>query len=616
MTDRYVNPDIGSSSNDGSANDAANAYASIADVIANDKGVSDVLNIYLYGGTDALGSALTVIAGFSATKINIYVMSATYRMTKTAGWQDVIEFNDTSVPIEKHPGLPLVVEHLGSMSAGRGVVTCEGVDVTLDGVHIIASGGGTGNGLYVKGGTTVAKNIYIPEGVGADGITATFVVSSPTMTVHNASVANCGGDGISDAGSAMHLYDCASMNNTGNDYDGAINTLVNCASSDLTGSAGKQSIGWNTTNFTNVTGGSVDMRLPSGSALEGAGSASPPATAPLNDFDEVAYAATRSIGCFEVPSVGGGDASGASGIRAAVRVSASGSKQTGAAGQIVARGSVDSGATKSTDGSGEITSAAGAQVGGVKAAAGDGRAAARGSARSGGIKSALGQGILRVANRTGVSSTRTSSGTGTIRQRIAQSVSGSKVANNVAQILARVFLRSSSEKYSKAQIRLAARVIASGSKSTGGSGRALSRAFARMSSVVRGFGRIAIRAFNRVAGTRIGLGSSEASSRASTSVTGRKASPGPSQPQLRARTSARGTKVASGHGQIIVRARDLVGGSSTRQGHGQIIAQVRLQTGGAEPPLIGEKIVAIDCPFHDGRVALCSGVNTVVELVS
>ncbi len=79
-------------------------------------------------------------------------------------------------------------------------------------------------------------------------------------------------------------------------------TLITCASSDTTGSAGLQNIAWDTSNFTNVSAGSEDFHLPVGSALIDVGTDTTGDGAPLNftdDIDGVARAGTWDIGADE-----------------------------------------------------------------------------------------------------------------------------------------------------------------------------------------------------------------------------------------------------------------------------------------------------------------------------
>lgn len=82
-----------------------------------------------------------------------------------------------------------------------------------------------------------------------------------------------------------------------------------CASSDTTGSAGLQNIAYSTTNFVNVTGGSEDLNLKSGSTLIGNGTDTSGEGAPLNFTDDIIgteRGGTWDVGAFEFISAAGG----------------------------------------------------------------------------------------------------------------------------------------------------------------------------------------------------------------------------------------------------------------------------------------------------------------------
>jgi len=84
-------------------------------------------------------------------------------------------------------------------------------------------------------------------------------------------------------------------------------TLTTCASADDTGSVGLRNIAVNTTNFTNVTGGSEDFHLPSGSALIDVGTNTSGEGAPLNfttDIDGQSRSGTWDVGADEYVAVG------------------------------------------------------------------------------------------------------------------------------------------------------------------------------------------------------------------------------------------------------------------------------------------------------------------------
>lgn len=91
-------------------------------------------------------------------------------------------------------------------------------------------------------------------------------------------------------------------------YEGGTPALTTCASSDATGSAGLQNIAYDTNNFTNVTAGSENLHIPSGSALKDVGTDTSGDAAPMNfttDIDGDTRTGTWDIGADEYVTAGG-----------------------------------------------------------------------------------------------------------------------------------------------------------------------------------------------------------------------------------------------------------------------------------------------------------------------
>lgn len=110
-----------------------------------------------------------------------------------------------------------------------------------------------GYGIRQTAGTVIAKNVYVRTDGGSDGYSGTM-------------------------------------------------TLTTCASSGTTGSAGLQSIAYDTTQFTNVTAGSEDYDLPVGSALIDVGTDTSGDTAPLDftdDIEDEVRGLTWDVGAYE-----------------------------------------------------------------------------------------------------------------------------------------------------------------------------------------------------------------------------------------------------------------------------------------------------------------------------
>lgn len=131
---------------------------------------------------------------------------------------------------------------------------------------VIRGGGLTGNNgigtVLLSTGLVSVRNsvIYGSRSVG-------LVCSGSTAPVDNCTIAACTTYGISRSGGTLTLQNVYSGGNGTDDYTGAIASLTTCAHSSasvFTGSTA--SIAHDTTNFTNVTGGSEDYHLVSGAS--------------------------------------------------------------------------------------------------------------------------------------------------------------------------------------------------------------------------------------------------------------------------------------------------------------------------------------------------------------
>jgi len=133
-----------------------------------------------------------------------------------------------------------------------------------------------------------------------------LVLSGATQNVYNTTVIG-GYIGIQQTAGTVTAKNCyAGGQGLGGSYSGTI-TMTTCASGDTTGTAGLQSIALNTTNFTNVTAGSEDFHLPSGSALIGAATnlyndAAYPFQTDIDGQDRGGAAASWDIGADEYVS--------------------------------------------------------------------------------------------------------------------------------------------------------------------------------------------------------------------------------------------------------------------------------------------------------------------------
>lgn len=118
---------------------------------------------------------------------------------------------------------------------------------------------------------------------------------------------NCGGYGIDISGwRYATLLDCYCGGNSSGGISqdaNAVVTLINTATSDTSGSSGLQNVALSTANFTNVTSGSYDFHLVSGSTLIDAGSDF--TSYYTTDIEGTAYV-TTDIGPYAYISSGGG----------------------------------------------------------------------------------------------------------------------------------------------------------------------------------------------------------------------------------------------------------------------------------------------------------------------
>jgi hypothetical protein len=154
---------------------------------------------------------------------------------------------------------------------------------------------------------TVENSIFISKG-GADAAYVGGGYSGATEHFYNSNFISLGSNkGFNQFNSGSYQVDvqnCYASSTSGTAYSmGALTkTFLTSASSDTSGTAGLQNIAYSTANFTNVTSGSENFNLPTGSALIGAG------TDLSSTFTNDITGATRStpwdIGAFKYASAG------------------------------------------------------------------------------------------------------------------------------------------------------------------------------------------------------------------------------------------------------------------------------------------------------------------------
>jgi hypothetical protein len=217
------------------------------------------------GSADTTGVVLTGVTTSGANTLHIYADPA-YRH---AGKLDTSKYR-------------LVV-------AGARAISNALSNITFTGLQATTSGASSYHCYYTQTATTLFNSCiaYGTETVG-NGFhceAAGTVRNCIAYGCNSGVVSNSGGNGVwqnctSVANRASGFSRITSGTPTATNCYGGGNvtsaftsniTLTTCASSDATGTSGLQSIAYSTSNFTNVTGGSEDLRIPSGSALVNVG---------------------------------------------------------------------------------------------------------------------------------------------------------------------------------------------------------------------------------------------------------------------------------------------------------------------------------------------------------
>lgn len=172
-------------------------------------------------------------------------------------------------------------------------------------------GGGVGTADTDLNLTVWNTVIFSPSSVNSTGNRA-VVLSCATANLYNCTILG-GYYGIQASAGTVAAKNCyaGKLVAGGSCYSGATLTLTTCASSDTTGSASLQSIAADTSTgaghagFTNVTAGSEDYHLQSGSALIDVGTSDPGGGLFSDDIDGVTRSGTWDIGADEYVSASG-----------------------------------------------------------------------------------------------------------------------------------------------------------------------------------------------------------------------------------------------------------------------------------------------------------------------
>jgi hypothetical protein len=141
--------------------------------------------------------------------------------------------------------------------------------------------------------------------------------ANPTSKYINCTAIACATYGFERWSGTPVLKNCYSGGNTTEAYGGSGSmTFTNCAHSTATSFTGSTaSVAYSTANFTNVTSGSQNAKLASGSALIGAGvGPSSDSDVPSVDFESTARSGTTTDIGFDQRTASGGTAGNASGL--------------------------------------------------------------------------------------------------------------------------------------------------------------------------------------------------------------------------------------------------------------------------------------------------------------
>lgn len=228
-----------------------------------------------------------------------------YRLSINAEFSRPLIVSEDFVRVE---GLQIEQTHANGVSPIRVVGTADAAssDVRFDATIVRSASArtnvDTGSNIALASGKTTIRNSVIYD-AGASCIYSSFVTNSPTVDLDNVTLAAGTTYGLNHTNGTATLRNVYSGGNGTDDFNGTITrtTCMHSSATSFTGSTG--STAYDTNNFTNVTSGSEDLHLPTGSALLDAG------TDLSGDFTTDIDGDTRtrwSVGADDGPAAGGG----------------------------------------------------------------------------------------------------------------------------------------------------------------------------------------------------------------------------------------------------------------------------------------------------------------------
>ena len=305
---RFVNP--ASSGGDGTTNGLSGptaAYASLSSweaaeqtdlVAAGDihevrcEGTADTTLCDIDGWTTGASNYILIIVELANRHSGVW-NTGKYHLTGSRGFNGFLKILEDFVRTEG-----LQVQNTSTSSSNTSAFHTSG---TVDAGDVRASegifrgGGGSSKGMMLRNVDVFYgwNNIVYDADIAIE-------MSNGSNTYHLYSCTAIGiTNGIKATSGTITAKNCYAKGTTA--YSGTV-TMTTCASSDTTGSAGLQNIAYSTTNFINVTGGSENLGLVSGTALIGSGTDTSGDSAPLDFTDDIigtARGVTWDVGAFE-----------------------------------------------------------------------------------------------------------------------------------------------------------------------------------------------------------------------------------------------------------------------------------------------------------------------------
>jgi hypothetical protein len=329
MGTTYVDPDSAAGVTDGTTNgltaNGHQAYASLAlaeaalpatatsvcEIICESNGPSHTADTTAvdFSGTATSASNYIYVHTSSAAR-HVGVWSASNYRIDVAGTNcigllnDYITFDGIQAGTNTLTGTGVVIRGSTALTSGANQINISNV------IARCASAASFNSFGFTCGGANINMNVWnciiygagIPSGgTATNGVCLRVSGTSATLNAYSVTAITTNGTGINRTTGTLVAKNCYASGPSGFAYNGTI-TKTTCASSDTTGTVGLQSIALSTANFVNVTSGSENLHLVSGSALIDVGTTTSGAAAPLNfttDIDLQTRTGTWDIGADE-----------------------------------------------------------------------------------------------------------------------------------------------------------------------------------------------------------------------------------------------------------------------------------------------------------------------------